>query len=240
MRPALERGELGEAGGIAREHAGEIHEFGEAEHLWDGRRAAADRRPRAARRRSRDAVAGTQLDSCTRRSIAVADRGVEEIAQARRAEHVGDLVRIADRRGDAMREHAAVEFERRDQRGFDMQMRVDEAGHDDLAARRRSRARRDSRRACRRCGRRRSRRRFRSVRRRRDRTPARPSARDRPARGRAPARWRGREKRDPSCGLRTARKRYNTRWMHAHSARESPGLRDAKEGANSRRGALSS
>ena len=31
--PALERRELGEACGIAGEHAGEIHEFGEAEHL---------------------------------------------------------------------------------------------------------------------------------------------------------------------------------------------------------------
>ena len=60
-------------------------------------------------------------------------RGVEEIAQARDAEHVGDLVRIADRRGDAVREHAAIELERRDQRGLDMQMRVDEAGNHDLA-----------------------------------------------------------------------------------------------------------
>ena len=86
-------------------------------------------------------------------------RGVEEIVQARRAEHVGDLVRIADRRGDAVREHAAVELERRDQRGFDMQMGVDEAGDDDLAGDVDLDARRDSRRACRRCGRRRSRRR---------------------------------------------------------------------------------
>src|SRR5277367_2964781 len=60
-------------------------------------------------------------------------RGVEEIAQASDAEHVGDLVRIADRRGDAVREHAAIELERRDQRGLDMQMCVDEAGNHDLA-----------------------------------------------------------------------------------------------------------
>ena len=86
-------------------------------------------------------VAGTQLDSCTRRSITVALGAVEEVADALGAQHVGDLVRVADRRRDAVRQHAAVELERRDQRGFDVQMRVDEAGHDDAAARRRSPAR---------------------------------------------------------------------------------------------------
>ncbi len=49
------------------------------------------------------------------------------------AEHIGDLVRIADRGGDAVGQDAAVEFMRRDERGFDVQMRVDEARNDDLA-----------------------------------------------------------------------------------------------------------
>ena len=79
-------------------------------------------------------VAGTQLESCTRRSIAVRHRAVEEIAQARLPQHVGDLVRIADRRRHAVAQHASVEFERRDERAFDMAMRVDEARNDDLAA----------------------------------------------------------------------------------------------------------
>ena len=78
-------------------------------------------------------VAGTQLESCTRRSIAVASEASRKYLKPVDAEHVGDLVRIADRGRDAVGEHAAVEFERRDQRGFDMQMRVDEAGDDDLA-----------------------------------------------------------------------------------------------------------
>ena len=61
-------------------------------------------------------------------SMMVSRARVEEVADAFRAEHVGDLVRIADRGGDAARQDAAVEFVRRDQRGFDVQMRVDEAG----------------------------------------------------------------------------------------------------------------
>ncbi len=78
-------------------------------------------------------VAGTQLDKLHAQVHRRRHRRVEEIAKAGDAEHVGDLVRIADRGGDAVGEHAAVEFERRDQRGLDVQMGVDEAGNDDLA-----------------------------------------------------------------------------------------------------------
>jgi hypothetical protein len=60
-------------------------------------------------------------------------RAVEEIADALHAKHVGDFVGIADRRRHPMAKDAAVEFEWRDQRGFDMEMRVNEARHDDLA-----------------------------------------------------------------------------------------------------------
>ena len=38
-------------------------------------------------------------------------------------------MRIADRGRDAVAEDAAIELERRDQRGFDVEMRVDEARH---------------------------------------------------------------------------------------------------------------
>ena len=41
---------------------------------------------------------------------------VEEEADALRAQHIGDLMRIADRGGDAVAQHAAVELMRRDQR----------------------------------------------------------------------------------------------------------------------------
>src|SRR5690606_36328330 len=55
----------------------------------------------------------------------------EEVADALDSEHVGNLVRIADNRGDAVRQDAALEFVGRHQRGFDVQVGVDEAGYDD-------------------------------------------------------------------------------------------------------------
>src|SRR5579872_3948596 len=61
------------------------------------------------------------------------ERSVEEILDPFSAEHIGDLMGIADSRRHAMTEHATIEFERCDQRRFDMEMRVDEAGDDDLA-----------------------------------------------------------------------------------------------------------
>ncbi len=58
---------------------------------------------------------------------------IQEILDAFGAEHIGDLVRIADRSGDTKRQHAAVELVRRHQRRFDVEMRIDEARHDDAA-----------------------------------------------------------------------------------------------------------
>ncbi|MGC4009577.1 MAG: hypothetical protein QM805_11670 [Pseudomonas sp.] len=66
-------------------------------------------------------------------SMIVSSEEFEEELQPFGAEHVGDLVRVADHRGDAIGQDAAVEFMRRDQRGFDVQVRVDEPGHDDPA-----------------------------------------------------------------------------------------------------------
>ena len=60
-------------------------------------------------------------------------RALKEIADSGGADDIGDLMRIADRGGDAARQHAAVELMRCDQRAFDMQMGVDEPGYDDLA-----------------------------------------------------------------------------------------------------------
>ena len=132
-RPGLEGGELGEAGRIAPEHAGEIHEFREAEHLRmvGERQEIADFEPRAGGLQIGRGHAARQLHAQVHRHR---HRGVEEEADPRRPEHIGDLVRIADRGGDAVPQHAAVEFQRRDQRAFDVAMGVDEAGNDDLAA----------------------------------------------------------------------------------------------------------
>ena len=132
-RPGLEGGELGEAGRIAREQSRKIHEFGEPEHLRmvGELDEVADLEPRAGGLEVGGGHAARKLhpEVHGRRH-----RAVEEISEARLAEHVADLVRIADRGGDAVGEHAAVEFERRDQRQFDVAVGVDEAGDDDLAA----------------------------------------------------------------------------------------------------------
>src|SRR5262249_22532583 len=58
----------------------------------------------------------------------------EEVAQTRDPQHIGDLVRVADRRRHAVRKDAAVEFERSQKRGFDVAVGVDETGDHHLAA----------------------------------------------------------------------------------------------------------
>ena len=133
----LEGGELGEDAGIAVEHAGEIHHLGEADHLGmvaKGQQVV-DLEPGAGGLERGRGHAGGEVDADIHDGALGA---IEEIADALGAQHIGDLVRVADDRGDAMRQHAAVEFERGDQRGFDVQMGVDEAGHGEAARRRRS------------------------------------------------------------------------------------------------------
>ncbi len=91
----------------------------------------ADLEPRARRFEVRRRHATRKLDAQVQRGR---HRAVEEVAQPLLTEHVADLVRIADRRRHPMTQDAAIEFERRDQRQFDMAMRVDEARNDDLPA----------------------------------------------------------------------------------------------------------
>ncbi len=62
-------------------------------------------------------VAGTQEESWTRMSMIVFERRIQEELDALGAQHIGDLVRIADRGGDAIGQDAAVELLRGDQRG---------------------------------------------------------------------------------------------------------------------------
>ncbi len=132
-RPGLKRRELGEAGGIAGEQARKVHEFGKAEHLRvvRERQEIADLEPCARGLEVRCRDAARELHAQVHRG---SHRAVEEVAQARLPQHIADLVWIADRRRHAVTQHAAVEFERRDERGLDMAMRVDEARNDDLAA----------------------------------------------------------------------------------------------------------
>ena len=132
-RPGLERGQLGEAGRVAGEQAGKIHEFREAQNLRviGERQEVADFEPRARRLEVRRRHAARKLDAQVHRGR---HRAVEKVAQTRLSEHVADLVRIADRRGHAVPQHAAVEFERCDERGLHMAVGVDEPRNDDFSA----------------------------------------------------------------------------------------------------------
>ena len=129
---ALEGFELGHAGRVTGEHAGEVHEFGQPDHLGmitEGQKVI-DVEAGAGGLQMGGRHAARELHTDVHDGL---DRAVEEIADPRGADHIGDLVRIADRRGDAARKHAAVELVRCDQRAFDVQMGVDEAGYHDPA-----------------------------------------------------------------------------------------------------------
>ena len=59
--------------------------------------------------------------------------GLEHVVDAVGAHDVGDLVRVGDDGGGAVRQRRAGKFARRDEAGLEMDMRVDEAGTDNLA-----------------------------------------------------------------------------------------------------------
>ena len=130
---ALERRQLVEALGVLVQHARHVHELGEPDHLRmiavghqvGGAEPGARRFERCRRH------AGGELHAQIHRR---AERTVEKIAQAGQAEHVADLVRIADRRGRAMGQHAAVELAGDDERAFAMYVAVDETRNRDAAA----------------------------------------------------------------------------------------------------------
>ena len=130
---AREGRELGEAAGVAVDDAGVVHELRQPQHarVVGERCEVGGLQPRARRlHRGRGHAARQHHADVHHRAGA----GVEEIADAVEAEHVGDLVRIADRRGDAAGGHAAVELEGRDQAALDVQVGVDEARHQHEAA----------------------------------------------------------------------------------------------------------
>ena len=131
--PVLPGVELGEHAGIAGKDARIVHHLGQAMHLgviaqrqqfadFKGCAGLFERCRRHARR---------QVDADVHRRLLGAG---EEVADALRAEHVGDLVGIAEDSGDTVRQDATVEFKRRHHRRFDVHMRVDEARHGEASA----------------------------------------------------------------------------------------------------------
>ena len=131
--PAGEPDQLVEHRLVSCEHAREIHHLGEPEHCRMGAQREQVGRiepgPGGLETRRRHARAELHLQR-----HAQGEGGVQEVAHAFLAEHVRDLVRIADRRGGAARQHGALELERRDQTALDVHVRVDKSGHGDDAA----------------------------------------------------------------------------------------------------------
>ena len=131
---ALEQREFCQHIGRARQHAGKIHEFGEADDplVLHQRREVGRLQPRAAGFKMRRRHAARQVDAQVHDGLAGAG---QKILYAGKSKHIGDFMRIANRRGDAIGQHQPVKLMRRHQRGFDMQMRVDETRRNDFAVR---------------------------------------------------------------------------------------------------------
>ena len=129
----LEGGELGDDGGVGIEHARKVHEFGKADDFGviAERQQVGDLQLCARGFEGGCRYAGGEVDPDIHHRALGA---TEEIDDGFGTQHIGHFVRIADRGGDAMGQHAAIEFERGDQRGFDMQVRVDEARHGETPA----------------------------------------------------------------------------------------------------------
>ena len=124
----LEGGQLGDDARIGVEHTGEIHHLGQSDHLGvvaEGQEIVDfELGPGGLERGRRHA--GTEIDPNVHDRLF---RRGEEIGDAFGTGDIGDLVRVANDGGNAVAQDAAVEFERGDQRGFDVQMGIDEAGY---------------------------------------------------------------------------------------------------------------
>jgi hypothetical protein len=131
--PARERHELVERHRVLREHPREIHHLGKPEPRGmaaQGQKILREQ-PRARGLEVGCRHAGAELHL---QRHAQGLRGVEEVADALHPEHVGDLVRIADRGGGAPLQHLPVEFRWRHEAALDVDMGVDKARRRDQAS----------------------------------------------------------------------------------------------------------
>ena len=119
---------------VAGDDAGEVHHLGEPDHApaAEQRVEVADRQrpPRRLERRRGDARRRHEVE--VERQVG---RRVEQPVDAVGAEHVRDLVRVRDDGGRPEREHEPRELVDERLRRLDVDVRVDEPGHDPLARR---------------------------------------------------------------------------------------------------------
>ena len=124
--------ELRQLARVAGDDAGEVHHLAEPEHpVARHQRLEVGVGERAARRlegRGRHARRRHEVD--VQRQLGAE---VHQPVHAVGAEHVRQLVGIADHRGHAVRDDRAGELARRELGGLDVHVRVDEAGDDELA-----------------------------------------------------------------------------------------------------------
>src|SRR5215468_8951077 len=125
-----ERRELAQRRRILVEHPRHIHELGKPQHLGmmlEGQQVLG-LQPGARRLEMRGRHAGRKLHAQVHHRDGSA---LQEIFQPDDTEDVADLMGVANRRRRAARHHAAVEFQRRHQGRFAMDVAVDEAWHRD-------------------------------------------------------------------------------------------------------------
>ena len=125
--------ELRELALVAGDHAREVHHLGEPEHAAAAQEAlevaVVQRAPRRLEARRGHARRRHEVD--VERQVGAE---VEQPVHAVGAEHVRDLVRVRDDRGRAERQHEPGELVRQQLRRLEMQVRVDQPGHDESPA----------------------------------------------------------------------------------------------------------
>ncbi|OIQ74851.1 hypothetical protein GALL_434900 [mine drainage metagenome] len=131
--PPAERLKFRHAAGVAMDNPRIIHEFRQPDHprMIHKRHQIRRLQPRPRGLHMGRGHARRQLHANIHHRPRA---GVEEIPYPHQPRHIGNLMRVANRRRHASRAHAAVKFERRDKRAFDVQMRVDKPRHQYLAA----------------------------------------------------------------------------------------------------------
>ena len=129
---AIEQGNFVQHAFVAQRHARIIHQLGQARHpvMFQQRRKI-----RRFQLRARSFhVRGWHATRGHDKHIKISAFGAfQHITDAGDAQHIGDLMRVGDYAGDAVRQDSARKFRWRHQAAFDMHMRVDQPGRDKRA-----------------------------------------------------------------------------------------------------------
>ena len=127
---AFRRGDLGQDFAVAAENAGPIHHLREIGESFIGEqsrhRSGVERRARRFKRGRGNAAGNAKRNGHT----CVSGFAKHEL-HPHGTEHIGDLMRITHRGHSAVTHRNARKFARRQHAALDMNMRIDEPGHDE-------------------------------------------------------------------------------------------------------------